>query len=363
MPREPTTPRCPDPESRRRALALSLLPRVGIATYHELVARFGSAHEAFDATGDPADRSAALDAADRALARADRTGAKMILAGDDDYPPQLLDLDHAGAPNHPLSPPLLWALGRTSLMTSTIVAIVGTRRATLYGERATADVASALARAGATIASGMARGIDAAAHVAALSSPGGATIAVLGTGVDIAYPTAHRDLHERIAASGLLLSEEAPGDRASGGSFPKRNRIIAALSSVTIVCEAPERSGALITARYATDLARSVAAIPGRIDSPQSLGSNRLIRDGACAITDVVDALTLIHAAPEPRADPTLDTPDERAVWDALAAGPADIDSLVTRANLPARACLAAVTSLELRGVVECALDGEIRRS
>ena len=252
--------------------------------------------------------------------------------------------------------------GRTHLLRSTIVAIVGTRRATVYGERATADIASALARAGATIVSGMARGIDAAAHVAALSCPGGATIAVLGTGVDVAYPSAHRALHERIASDGLLLSEELPGDRANGGSFPKRNRIIAALARLTIVCEAPERSGALITADYARDLARDYAAVPGRIDSPHSLGSNRLLRDGAQVIADVDDALGLIHAAPSRRAQPSLDMPDERAVWDALADGPADIDTLTVRAQLPARACLAAVTSLELRGLVACALDGEIRR-
>ncbi|HEX6815278.1 MAG TPA: DNA-processing protein DprA [Gemmatimonadaceae bacterium] len=296
------------------------------------------------------------------MERAEHIGATLILAGDDDYPTSLLDLDHAGAPNHPLSPPVLWALGQTNLLRSTIVAIVGTRRATIYGERTTADIASALARAGATIVSGMARGIDAAAHVAALSAPGGATIAVLGTGVDVAYPSAHRALHERIASAGLLLSEELPGDRANGGSFPKRNRIIAALASVTIVCEAPERSGALITARYANDLARTVAAIPGRIDSPQSLGSNRLLRDGACVISDVEDALLLIHASLPQHPEPAFDSPGERAVWEALAHGPADVDALSVRSQLAARACLAAVTSLELRGLVECALDGEIRR-
>jgi len=300
--------------------------------------------------------------ADDAIGRAHHIGATLILTGDDDYPASLLDLDHAGAPDHPLSPPVLWALGQTSLLRSTIVAIVGTRRATVYGERATADIASALARAGAAIVSGMARGIDAAAHLAALSSPGGTTIAVLGTGVDVAYPTAHSALHERIASTGLLLSEELPGDRANGGSFPKRNRIIAALASVTIVCEAPERSGALITARYANDLARTLAAVPGRIDSPQSYGSNRLLRDGANVITDVDDALGLIHAAPQRSAQPSLDTPDERAVWDALSHGPSGIDALTVRAKLAARACLAAVTSLELRGLVECALDGDIRR-
>ena len=225
----------------------------------------------------------------------------------------------------------------------------------------TADIAAALARAGAGVVSGMARGIDAAAHVAALSTTG-ATIAVLGTGVDVAYPAAHRALRERIASTGLLLSEELPGDRANGGSFPKRNRIIAALAGVTIVTEAPVRSGALITARYAMDLGRTVAAVPGPIDSPQSAGSNALLRDGAYAIASVDDALGLIDAAAPARAQPSLDDPDERAVWDALGRGPADIDSLAALARLPARTCLAAVTALEVRGAIMCTLTGEIRR-
>jgi DNA processing protein len=325
-----------------------------------LVARFGSASHAFDAVANPESRPAALASADAVLANSARAGARLLLAGDDDYPPSLSDLDHI-APDQRLSPPVLFAIGNLELLHTMLVAIVGTRRATLYGERITTNIASALARAGAGIVSGMARGIDAAAHVAALSTTG-ATIAVLGTGVDVAYPTAHRTLRERIAATGLLLSEELPGDRANGGSFPKRNRIIAALAHVTIVTEAPARSGALITARYAMELGRTVAAIPGPIDSPQSAGSNCLLRDGAYAIASIDDALGLINAtAPAPTA-PTIDDADQRAVWDALGNGSADIDLLAARARLPARTCLAAVTALEVLGVIECALTGEIRR-
>jgi DNA processing protein len=357
---EPTTSPCHDADARRQALALSLLPRVGIATYHDLVARFGSAPHAFDAASDPDSRASALASADAVLANTTRAGARMLLLGDDDYPAPLSDLDHI-APDQRLSPPVLFSIGNSALLRTTLVAIVGTRRATPYGERVTANIAAALARAGAGIVSGMARGIDAAAHVAALSATG-ATIAVLGTGVDVAYPTAHRALRERIATTGLLLSEELPGDRANGGSFPKRNRIIAALADVTIVTEAPTRSGALITARYATDLGRTVAAVPGPIDSPQSAGTNCLLRDGAYAIASVDDALGLIHAAIPTRQVPTLDDPGERAVWDALGQGPTDIDSLAERARLSARACLAIVSALEVRGVIECALTGEIRR-
>lgn len=325
-----------------------------------MVARFGSATHAFDAAADAGNRAAALTTADDVLANSARAGARILLAGDDDYPPSLSDLDHI-APDQRLSPPVLFSIGNTALLRTTLVAIVGTRRATPYGERITAGIASALARAGAGIVSGMARGIDGAAHVAALSATG-ATVAVLGTGVDVAYPMAHRALHERIATKGLLLSEELPGDRANGGSFPKRNRIIAALAQVTIVTEAPAKSGALITARYAMDLGRTVAALPGPIDSPQSAGSNCLLRDGAYAIASIDDALGLIHAAVPARATPALDDPGERAVWDALGQGATDIDSLAARARLPARTCLAVVTALEMRGVIECALTGEIRR-
>lgn len=238
---------------------------------------------------------------------------------------------------------------------------MGTRRATLYGERVTREIAGALARAGIVIASGMARGIDGVAHRSALGA-GGTTLAVLGTGVDLAYPAAHSDLHAAIARSGLLLSEEMPGERANGGSFPRRNRIIAALARVTIVIEAPVRSGALITAGHAQELDRTVAAVPGPIDSPQSEGSNELLRDGAVVIAGVADALALLGVTPAVRAERALETPAERAVWGALALGPTDLDSLAARSSLPARDCLAAVTALEMRGAVECALTGEIRR-
>ncbi|HEY7878282.1 MAG TPA: DNA-processing protein DprA, partial [Gemmatimonadaceae bacterium] len=211
------------------------------------------------------------------------------------------------------------------------------------------------------IVSGLARGIDAAAHRAALSATG-TTVAVLGTGVDIAYPSAHRALHADIASKGLLLSEELPGERANGGSFPKRNRIIAALAQLTIITEAPVRSGALITAQYALDLGRDVAVVPGPIDAPQSAGSNALFGQGAQVITNVDDALGLIKAAPTKRPEPAFQTPAEHAVWEALRHGPADIDLLAVRSELPARECLAAVTTLEMAGLIACALTGEIQR-
>jgi DNA processing protein len=279
---------------------------------------------------------------------------RRIDLGDDGYPPTLLDLS---------SPPrTLWAIGDLAMLQPPIVAIVGTRKATAYGQRVTREIAGALARAGACIVSGMARGIDGYAHRAALDV-GGRTVAVLGTGVDLAYPASHRPLHRHIRERGLLLSEEPPGAHAGPGSFPKRNRLIAALASVTIVIEAGAESGAGLTAGHALQLGRTVAAVPGPIDSPQSKGTNLFIRDGATVIAEVDDALQLVGLTPPARRpDPEIASPAEQAVWSALGDGALDVDSLTARSGLPARECLAAVTTLELSGAIECALTGEIRR-
>jgi DNA processing protein len=274
--------------------------------------------------------------------------------GDEGYPPALLDLRDP--------PRVLWAIGDGATLRPPVVAIVGTRKATAYGERVTREIAGSLARAGACVVSGMARGIDGIAHIAALEADG-RTVAVLGTGVDIAYPAGHRPLHARIRAHGLLLSEELPGAHAGPGSFPRRNRLIAALATVTIVVEAGVKSGAMITAGHALELGRTIAAVPGPIDAPQSAGTNSLVRDGATVIAEVADALQLIGLTrPIRRHDATIATDSERAVWGALGDGALDVDTLAMRAGLPARECLAAITTLELSGAIECALTGEIRR-
>jgi DNA processing protein len=275
--------------------------------------------------------------------------------GSDDprYPAAFLDLTDA--------PARLWAIGNLDVLAPPVVAIVGTRRATGYGERITRELSASLARAGACIVSGMARGIDGVAHVAALDV-GGRTAAVLGTGVDIAYPAGHRALHRRIASAGLLLSEMPVGAPCHGGSFLHRNRLIAALAQVTIIVEAPVQSGALKTGGCAEQLNRTVAAVPGPIDSPQSAGCNLLVRDGAQIITSVADALQLAGLTRPARGNTEPDEPDERAVWRALSDGAADLDTLCNRASLPAQRCLVAITALELRGVIECALTGEIHR-
>lgn len=286
-------------------------------------------------------RGAALDS--RILAKADA-----------DYPAPLRDLADP--------PTRLWAVGRSELaMAKPIVAIVGTRNSTSYGERVTRELARALARGGACIVSGMARGIDATAHRTALEE-NGSTVAVLGTGVDIPYPVGHRVLHNVIGQRGLLLAELPPGTRAFRGCFPRRNRIIAALATVTIVVEAGVKSGALNTADCALQLGRTVAAVPGHIDSPQAQGSNRLLRDGAVVIADVADALALVGLTPAIRTERVFTDPDAGVVWAALADGPLDPDALCARSGLPARRCMAAVTELELEGAIECSLTGLIER-
>jgi len=339
--------------SRRDALALTLAEKVGAVTYHELLAEFGSASQALDAPPFAASSDRLRERADAAMTDAARVSARMIVFGDDDYPERLRDL------NDP--PPILWLLGNEALLAPPIVAIVGTRNSTAYGERVTREIAAALTRAGACVLSGMARGIDGEAHRAALDA-GGPTIAVLGTGVDIAYPAAHRHLHRTIASRGLLISELPCGDRAHKGSFPQRNRIIAALADVTIVVEAGGKSGATITAGHALDLGRTLAAVPGQIDVPQAAGTNLLLRDGAHVIAEVADAL-LLAGLDAPRERPiVLASPVEERVWDALSAGVLDMDALCAAVALPARECIAAVGAMELRGIVHCALTGEIRR-
>lgn len=189
----------------------------------------------------------------------------------------------------------LWCLGDAGALAGAPdghVAIVGTREASPYGIRVAERLAAACARAGLVVVSGLARGVDAAAHRAALAE-GGRTIGVQGTGVDVPYPASHRTLHDALVRDGTVISEMEPGTRATPGCFPRRNRLIAALCRVTVVVEAGFKSGAINTASQALELGRTVAAVPGRIDDVGSSGANLLIRDGAQVITELADLLAL----------------------------------------------------------------------
>jgi DNA processing protein len=242
-----------------------------------------------------------------------------------------------------------------------MVSIVGTRNATPYGLRITRQIAMRLAEAGVTIVSGLARGIDAAAHRGALECRG-KTIAVMGTGADVPYPQPHRALHAEICNQGLVISEYDPGSRQGPGSFPKRNRIIAGLGKLTVVVEAGFKSGTHHTVTYANRFGRTLAAVPGPIDSEQSKGTNLLLRDGASVITSVEDVLQLagvIGAKPTP---PLTLEGNDALVWSALGPESLEVDTLASRTGLSARDCLTSVTSLELSGMVECLITGEVRR-
>jgi DNA processing protein len=218
----------------------------------------------------------------KTLEAAERLGATVILPDDAEYP---LLLRHIPDP-----PPVLFGLGDLSLLSRPAAAIVGSRDHSSYGADVCGRIAGAAARAGVVIVSGMARGLDAVAHTAALDS-GGSTIGVLGNGHGVIYPSANRKLYQRVAAEGLLLSEFPPGERPHAGSFPRRNRLISGLSRVTLVVEAAVGSGALITAGTALDQGREVMAVPGSITSPLSAGTNRLIRDGATPLLEPSDLL------------------------------------------------------------------------
>lgn len=277
---------------------------------------------------------------------------------DAEYPKSLLVL--ADPPKE------LYALGDRSLLARPLVGIVGSRTPTAYGARVAYEAGQAAARAGLVVVSGMARGLDARAHRGALDA-GGASIGVLGSGVDVAYPRRNRDLHLDLQARGLLLSEQAPGTSPHMGSFPLRNRIIAGLVQALLVVEGKARGGTSSTARRVRDLGKPVFAVPGRIDEPVAEGPNTLIRDGAMPYLGPGDLLETFGlrwegvVAAERRAEAEQldallgDSRDllaaEAQVFDALRADPVHVDALAARTRLDAGTLLAALSSLELKGL------------
>jgi DNA processing protein len=284
-------------------------------------------------------------------ARADLRRAEVtaVCRHHEGYPALLRDL--------PDPPAALFCRGRMELLTAVddepAVTIVGTRDATPYGIDVAGELGRGLGVAGITTISGMALGIDAAAHRGTLGACG-ATIAVLASGPDVAYPRRHGDLHRQIAASGLVVAELPPGQRPYRWSFPARNRLMAALARMTVVVEAGESSGTLITARFAEDLGRTVAAVPGRVSTRVAAGSNGLLRDGAPVVRDASDVLDELFGAgarppaPEPAAD--VD-PLQRRLLDAVEAG-LDMDAICDFAGVPVNEGRAALATLEARGLV-----------
>ena len=259
------------------------------------------------------------------------------------------------------SPSVLFVRGRApvELLAKPAVAIVGARACSGYGAQVARMLGRELAAAGLVVVSGLARGVDGDAHRGALEA-GGATVAVLGCGVDRDYPAAHRELAARIAAAGLVVSEYAPGVEPAPWRFPARNRIVAGLAQATVVVEARERSGALITADFALEEGREVFACPGEITSALSAGTNALLRLGATPLTSACDVLELFGL--EAAAEAEVDLGDAaRAILERLD-GPTSADELVRVAGLDAGAAAAALSELELAGLVATS-DGVYRRT
>lgn len=277
-------------------------------------------------------------------------GARLVTIGDPQYPPRLKEIYDP--------PPMLWVRGSLSSRDDLAVAIVGTRKCSTYGRTQTERLAADLARRGFTIVSGLAVGIDGAAHRGALDA-GGRSIGVMACGIDVDYPREHRELRDRLAESGAVMTELPPGTKPTRERFPQRNRLVSGLSLGVIVTEAPAKSGAMITANLALEQGREVLAVPGDVRSPLSRGCHRLIKEGAALVEnvdDVVDALGLLPAAvPErerpPEPAPEL-PPEETTVIGALSFQPKHVDAIITETQLLPARVTAALMMLEVKGLV-----------
>jgi len=284
-------------------------------------------------------------------------GNDLVAWDDPDYPRALLELGHA--------PPVLYFVGRRELLNRPALAIVGSRNATPQGLDNARAFARALADAGLTIISGLALGIDAAAHEGALDGHG-STLAVVGTGLDRVYPARHRELAHKLAVHGGLLSEFSPGTPARASHFPRRNRLISGLARGVLVVEAALSSGSLITARYAGEQGREVFAIPGSVHSPLARGCHKLIREGAKLVETAQDVLAELGLANRTAAVVHATAIDadgpHAALLGALAADSADLDQLVARTGLSTQALCANLMALELDGKVAALPGGRWQR-
>jgi DNA processing protein len=337
-------------------------PNIGPISYRQLLRRFGTAAAALDALPDLASRGGtpyrpAPVAAIASEAEAVRTcGARYLFHDSPDYPSLLGQLDSA--------PPILIVRGAVQALGRTAVAIVGARNASAAAMKLARDFAAALTADGLLVVSGLARGIDTAAHLGALQGPGG-TAAVIASGIDIAYPPENRELQERIACEGVLLAEQPPGTEPLARHFPSRNRIIAGLAAGTLVVEAAPKSGSLITARLAAEAGREVMAIPGSPLDSRATGCNQLIRDGAVLVQSPDDVLELVAGfAGQPRStfresaavayvpaeqlEPLADDPADLA--GLLGVAPVAVDELIRQSGQPAAAVQLALLELEIAG-------------
>ena len=359
----------PEPNADQIArLRLIRSENIGPITYFQLLARFGSAQAALDAIPDLAARGggrsprlASRAAIEREIARVAALGARYLFLGQGLYPPLLAELETA--------PPALIVLGHPSLLDRPAVAMVGARNASAAACRFARTLAQALGEAGMVVVSGLARGIDSAAHDGALET---GTIAVVAGGVDVYYPPENEARQRAIAGRGLVVSEQPPGTEPRSRHFPSRNRIIAGLAHGTVVVEAAPRSGSLITARCAAECGREVMAVPGSPLDPRAQGCNQLIRDGATLVQsadDVLEAVSPSRIRPfrQPERDfGTGEVPAEaddearRAVFAMLNATPVPVDELVRQSGLAPAVVQTVLLELELAGRLERHAGGRV---
>ncbi|HEX8642837.1 MAG TPA: DNA-processing protein DprA [Allosphingosinicella sp.] len=361
----------PDPATPADMVARLRLVRsenIGPVTFFQLLARFGSAEAAIDAIPDLAARGGGRaprlvpkTQIEREMEEVDRLGARYLFLGTPPYPPLLAELETA--------PPALIVQGHLSLLERPAVALVGARNASAAACRYARQLAQTLGAAGPVVVSGLARGIDTAAHDGALAS---GTIAVIAGGIDIFYPPENEARQRAIASQGLLIAEQAPGVEPRARHFPYRNRIIAGLALGTVVVEAAPRSGSLITARCAAEFGREVMAVPGSPLDPRAQGCNQLIRDGATLIQTAEDVLEAIEPGqirpfrqPErPFAPPALGADAEErhrdVVLGLLNVAPVPIDEIIRQADVPAPIVHTVLLELELAGRLERHAGGKV---
>jgi DNA processing protein len=345
-------------------IALNMIPQMGPVRLRRLLDAFGSAEKILLAR---TDQLAAIDGVPRALAenisrwqefadpaaelkKATDLGAHVITAEDDEYPSALREIH---------DPPIvLYVRGRLTERDRNAVAVVGSRKATHYATESAKKLSFQMAYAGLTVASGLARGIDTAAHQGALAAKG-RTIAVIGSGLGELYPPENAELADRIAASGAVVSEFPIDTKPDRQTFPIRNRIVTGISFGVLVVEAGANSGALISANMAAEQGRTLYAVPGRIDAPSALGSNRLIQQGAklvITVDDILDDLPLVfREKPDlPAAAPAVDlTPDQQKILEAIGTEETSLDSVIATSGLTAAVVSSTLLALEIRRLVK----------
>jgi DNA processing protein len=349
-------------------LRLVRSPGIGPVTYRQLIARFGSASAALDAVPDLAARGggrvprlASRADAEREMARVEALGARYLVLGQGLYPPALAELDDA--------PPILTVKGDVRLLDKPLIAIVGARNASAAACRFARQLAHDLGQQGAVVVSGLARGIDSAAHDGSLES---GTIGVVAGGLDIFYPPENESRQKAMFERGLVIAEMPPGTEPRARHFPYRNRIIAGLTSGTVVVEAAPRSGSLITARLAAEAGREVMAVPGSPLDPRAQGCNQLIRQGATLVQNAHDVLEAVrplqpllassHSPYEPGESRWMDG-DAGAlgiVEDLLGPSPVPVDEIIRLSGAPSGAVQMALLELDLAGRLDRHAGGKV---